>query len=73
MGEVASFLNELGTVSAFALGADDANRPIIDPIEIIFRRNNLDCHFLAKSALGNCRSKNNDCTTNWLVPGDVLA
>ena len=40
--EVASVLNELGTVSAFEVGADDANRPIINVSEIIFRSSNLD-------------------------------
>ena len=28
---------------------------------------------LAKSALRDCCAKNNNCTTNWLMPGDVLA
>jgi hypothetical protein len=28
-----------------------AKRPIIDAMDIIFRRSNLDCRFLTKSAL----------------------
>ena len=51
VGEVASFLNELGTESACASGAEVAKRPIIDAMDIIFRRSNLDCRFLTKSAL----------------------
>lgn len=73
VGEVASFLKELGTESACAFGVDDTNKPIIDVTDIIFRRNNLFHNFLAKSALRDCCAKNNNCTTNWLMPGDVLA